>query len=205
LQTAKEFDRQRALADRGLVSTSQLDQQLRLRDSAAAAVSSAQANLQLLRRGTRVEQLQQARAALQTAQAQLEQQEILRARLRITAPIDGVVESIPYRAGERPPLGAPIMLLLASGTPYARVYIPEPLRARMTAGARVQVHVDGVHEPLAGVVRFVAGEASFTPYYALTQRDRSRLAYVAEIDLPEPAAQSLPVGLPLEIQLDAAH
>jgi HlyD family secretion protein len=202
LQTAKEYQRLRELSDRGLVAASQLDEQQRLRDGAAAAVSAAQADLQLLRRGTRNEQLEQARADVRTAEAQLAQQDILRARLLLNAPIDGVVESIPYRQGERPPAGAPIIVLLAAGMPYARVYVPEPLRTRVPAGSRLQVHVDGVAQSLSGVVRFVAGEASFTPYYALTQRDRSRLSYVAEIDLPDAAAQALPVGLPVEVQLD---
>jgi HlyD family secretion protein len=202
LQTSKEYQRLRELSDRGLVAASQLDAQQRLRDGAAAAVSAAQADLQLLRRGTRNEQLEQSRADVRTAEAQLAQQDILRARLLLNAPIDGVVESIPYRQGERPPPGAPIIVLLAAGMPYARVYVPEPLRTRVLAGSRLQVHVDGVAQTLSGVVRFVAGEASFTPYYALTQRDRSRLSYVAEIDLPDAAAQTLPVGLPLEVQLD---
>jgi HlyD family secretion protein len=62
--------------------------------------------------------------------------------------------------------------------------------------------VDGVAQPFTGALRYIAGEASFTPYYALTQRDRSRLAYLAEIDLPEPAARNLPAGVPVEVPLD---
>jgi HlyD family secretion protein len=64
--------------------------------------------------------------------------------------------------------------------------------------------VDGVDAPQRGVVRYIAGEASFTPYYALTQRDRSRLVYVAEIDLPDAASSALPVGVPVEVTLSAA-
>jgi HlyD family secretion protein len=65
----------------------------------------------------------------------------------------------------------------------------------------VTVHVDGVAQAFAGVVRFVATEASFTPYFALTQRDRSRLSYLSEIDLTGPGALDLPAGIPLEIEL----
>jgi HlyD family secretion protein len=97
------------------------------------------------------------------------------------------------------------VILLDGGVPYARVYVPEQLRARVQAGSRLSVRVDGVAAPLAGTVRFIAGEASFTPYYSLTQRDRSRLSYLAEIDLPEPAAQSLPVGVPLTVSLTDAE
>jgi HlyD family secretion protein len=204
LQASREYERLREMSARGLVAASQLDQLQRQRDSAAAAVSAAKAQLQLLERGTRVEQLEQARAVVKTAEAQLAQQEIQRARLRLLSPIEGTVESLPYRVGERPPLGAPVVILLAAGLPYARVYVPEILRARMVPGAQVRVRVDGVAQMLAGTVRFVAGEASFTPYYALTQRDRGRLSYAAEIDLTDAAAQSLPVGMPLEVSSDLA-
>ena len=84
------------------------------------------------------------------------------------------------------------------------MYVPEPQRAQLRAGQSLTVHVAGVAQPFTGTLRYIAGEASFTPYYALTQRDRSRLAYLAEIDLPEPAARSLPAGVPVEVPLDRA-
>ena len=54
---------------------------------------------------------------------------------------------------------------------------------------------------IPGRVRTVSQEAAFTPYYALTERDRSRLTYVAKIDLEGEAARALPTGLPLEVEL----
>jgi HlyD family secretion protein len=97
-----------------------------------------------------------------------------------------------------------VVIVLADGTPYARVYFPEPERARLRAGQSLRVHVDGYAKPFRGTLRFISAEASFTPYYSLTQRDRSRLAYVAEIDLPEPAALELPAGVPVEVRADEA-
>ncbi len=202
LQATKEYERLAELVGRGLTSQSQVDQQKQLRDSAAAAVAVAQAGLELLQEGTRSEQLEQARAALRAAQSQLQEQEVLLARLQLLAPVDGVVEALPYRLGERPALGAPVVIMLAGGVPYARVYIPEPQRAPLHAGQALQVRVDGIAQPFSGTLRYIAGEASFTPYFALTQRDRSRLAYLAEIDLREPAARDLPAGVPVEVLLD---
>jgi HlyD family secretion protein len=202
LQATKEYERLSELVGRGLISQSQVDQQKQLRDSSAAAVAVAQAGLELLQEGTRSEQLEQARAALRAAQSQLQQQEVLLARLQLVAPVDGVVEALPYRLGERPALGTPVVIMLAGGVPYARVYIPEPQRAPLHAGQTLQVHVDGIAQPFSGTLRYIAGEASFTPYFALTQRDRSRLAYLAEIDLGEPAARELPAGVPVEVLLD---
>ena len=41
---------------------------------------------------------------------------------------------------------------------------------------------------------FVSSEAAFTPYFSLTQRDRSRLAYLAKVSITEDAYGDLPVG-----------
>ena len=203
-QAAREYGRLSQLLGRGLIAQAQVDQQLQLRDSSAAVLRAAQAGLELLQKGTRSEQLEQARAALRSAESLLQQQDVLLGRLALVAPVDGVIEALPYRLGERPPLGAPVVVMLAAGMPYARVYVPEPQRAQLHAGQQLDVRVDGVAQPLRGTLRYIAGEASFTPYYALTQRDRSRLAYLAEIDLPEAAARELPAGVPVEVPLERA-
>ena len=52
---------------------------------------------------------------------------------------------------------------------------------------------------LAGRVRWVASEAAFTPYYALTERDRGRLSYIAKVDIVE-ERERLPDGLPVEVE-----
>ena len=43
------------------------------------------------------------------------------------------------------------------------------------------VRLDGVDREMQGAVRWVSADASFTPYFALTEHDRSRLAYLAEL------------------------
>jgi HlyD family secretion protein len=80
---------------------------------------------------------------------------------------------------------------------YARFYVPEPLRSRIVPGSALTARVDGVDSPLTGTVRWVSSDASFTPYFALTEHDRSRLSYLAELDLPE--AAGLPSGIPLVV------
>jgi HlyD family secretion protein len=63
------------------------------------------------------------------------------------------------------------------------------------------VYVDGREAPLEGKVRFIASGATFTPYYALTQKDRSRLAFLAEVELTDPEARQLPAGVPVEVEV----
>lgn len=195
----REYERIRDLVERKLLSQSSLDQARARRDSAAGAQKQSAARLNLLLEGTRIEELEQAEAALKQAQAALAEVRISARRHVVEAPRAGRIEAIPYKLGERPVAGAPVIVMLADGTPYARVYVPEPLRTRFTSGTEVRVRVDGQEQAFRGVVRYVSAEAAFTPYYALTQEDRSRLSYLAEIDLPEPAAQEIPSGIPVQV------
>jgi HlyD family secretion protein len=205
MQTAQsEFARVQTLVQRKLLSESSLDQARAARDSARAARDSARARYELLRQGTRTEQVAAARAAVQRATAALAEIKTVASRYTVTAPRDGIVEALPYKLGERPAAGRPVAILLADGVPYARVYVPEPLRTKFTSGTRVEATVDGHADRLKGTVRYVSAEAAFTPYYTLTQKDRSRLAYLAEITLDDPGAQALPAGLPIQVLVPAA-
>src|SRR5690606_1568193 len=66
-----------------------------------------------------------------------------------------------------------------------------------------EVRIDGRAAALSGRIRWIASEAAFTPYFALTQRDRSRLAYLAEILVEGPQAEGLPAGIPVEVRFPA--
>jgi HlyD family secretion protein len=202
-QTAQnEYDRAVELVARKLVSQTEVDQQRALRDRADAQRREAQAQLTLLLKGTRIEQLDQAREEVREAEAELAQYEISLSRLLVRAPRAGVIEALPFKLGERPPTGAAVVVMLADGAPYARVYVPEPIRTRVKAGGAAQVRVDGVDEPFAGKVRYISAQAAFTPYFALTQKDRSHLSYLAEITLTEAGAADLPAGIPVEVTFE---
>lgn len=200
----REYDRIRALVERRLLSASELDQALARRDASRSNRDAARARLGLLREGSRAEQVAEAQAALVRAEAALAEQQTVIDRYSVSAPRAGIVEALPYELGERPAAGRPVAILLADGAPYARVYVPEPLRTRYVAGSRVQVRVDGETAVYGGTVRYISAEAAFTPYYSLTQKDRSRLAYLAEIALDGESAAALPAGVPARVSQPAA-
>jgi HlyD family secretion protein len=202
---SKEYERVRELVQRKLTSQSSLDRQRAARDSAEASRKAAHAQLTLLLKGTRIEELDQARDSLAQAQAQLQQIEISAQRLTVRAPRAGIVEALPYKVGDRPPAGSPVVVMIADGTTYARVYVPEPMRVRVQAGTPASVLVDGKEQSFAARVRYISNEASFTPYFALTQKDRSRLSYLAYVDLEAEQGASLPVGIPVEVRFGDTH
>ena len=194
---ASNLERTREVFERGLSSQGRLDADQTRFDTALAREQAANEALDRLLNGTTVEELQQAEAAVQSAEAQVRAARVDLERTRVVAPSAGVVDKVLYQIGERPVPGSTIAVLLSSDRVFARVYVPEHLRARVTPGRRIDVRVDGVDGMLEGTVRWVSADASFTPYFALTEHDRSRLSYLAEIDVP--GAADLPSGVPLEV------
>jgi HlyD family secretion protein len=201
LETARgDLARTRELREQGVASDAQRDAQRALFDEALAARDASRAGLAELLEGTTVEELAQAEAALAEAEAALEQAEVSLERLGVRAPSDGWVDGLPYELGERPPAGGVVAILLSDAAPYGRVYVPAALRARIAPGTPASVRVEGIDAPLRGRVRTVATDASFTPYFALTERDRGRLVYLAKVDLIDPDARGLPTGIPVVVE-----
>ena len=56
----------------------------------------------------------------------------------------------PTRSASGRRVGAVVAVLLADGAPYARVYVPEEIRARVVPGARATVRIDGVEGEFSG-------------------------------------------------------
>ena len=193
------YQRLQPLGARRLVAAADVDSARAAAADAEARVGAARAALAELEHGTREEQLAQGTAALRASQAQALAQEATLDKLRIEAPRDGVIDSIPFKLGDQAPVGAPLVVLLA-GEPYARVYVPEPVRAGIQVGTAARVYVDGRDQPVQGRVRMIRSEPGFTPYYALIGEDAARLSYLAEVALPGAEAATLPAGLPVRVE-----
>jgi HlyD family secretion protein len=195
---AAYYARLQPLGSRQLVAASDVDRARAASGNVAAQVRAAQALLEQLEHGARVEQIAQARAAAEGAQAQVVAQQATLDKLDVVAPRAGRIDSLPYRLGDQAPIGAPLAILLVGDAPYARVYVPEPLRAGVKVGDRVRAVIDGREDPLTGRVRMIRSEPTFTPYYALIGDDVARLSYLAEITLDD--ANGLPAGLPVRVE-----
>ena len=196
----RSFSRIAELYQRQQVAIAELDRARAARDQASAATRSAEAQLRELTNGTRPEQLEQAAAALEAARGNLAQLQVGREHLSLRAPRSGLVDALPFKVGDQPPTGAELVSLLVGEQPYARVFIPASIRAQVSVGDVMRVFVEGVEQPFQARVRSIRSEAAFTPYYALTGDDASRLMYRAELVLQGEAARQLPAGLPLRAE-----
>lgn len=195
-----ELERMREVHARGLASPEALDQAQAALDAAQATHKLRVAQLEELLAGTTVEELAQAEQAVRQAAARRDAAAVDLDRHTLRSPVDGIADARLFELGERPNPGQPIFIVLGGQQTYARVFVPEEVRVDISAGTKARVHVDGLAEPLAGRVRWVSSDAAFTPYYALTERDRSRLTYVAKVDITEEHTR-LPDGVPVEVEL----
>ena len=194
-----EMERVREVHARGLASPDLLDRTEAALDAAQANLKLRLAQLEEMLAGTTVEELAQAEQGVRQAQARVDLARVDLERHVARSPVAGIADSRLFELGERPNPGQPVMVVLAGTQPYARVYVPERLRVHVAAGTEAQVFVDGLDEPVPGRVRWVSSDAAFTPYFALTERDRGRLSFVAKIDL-DVDRERLPDGVPVDVE-----
>jgi HlyD family secretion protein len=196
----KQYQRAKDLLEKELASPETRDRARAELDAATANLELRRAQLQELLAGTTVEELAQAEQTLLQAEARRDIAAVDVDRHLLKAPVDGIFDSRLFEPGERPPAGQPIAVMLGGSQPYARIYVPERLRASVQPGTEARIAIDGSSATLAGRVRWVAHEAAFTPYFALTERDRGRLTYLAKVDI-EQQPERLPDGVPVEVEL----
>jgi len=197
------YDRRKDLYIKKHISKEDLEQARKDYLSAQARFKERNEALSELLAGTRIEQVEQSRAQVASLNSQLSQLSLKLDDYTIKAARRGRVDSLPFKLGDRPPVNAVVATLLSGEKPWARIYIPEPYRSKMTPGETYRVRVDGQETPFSARLRTISSDASFTPYYALNEKDRSRLVYVAELDLLDKQATRLTAGTPVQLLLEA--
>lgn len=198
----ENYQRQQTLLGTKSTSKQKLDNARNEYLNAKGEVNVLSASLDKLLAGTRREQVEQAKCRVASLQAQLEQVQLIRDDYSISAARDGVVDSLPFKLGDRPPANAVVCTLLAGDRPWARVYIPEPYRSRMLPGSEYRLRIDGQEKVFSVRLRSISSVASFTPYFALSEKDRSRLSYIAELEIVDPEASKLTGGTPVQLLLE---
>lgn len=193
----RERERLAAIRKRGLIAQADLDQAETALRNASSQRDAARARLAERLNGTRIEDIEQAEAGVASARAALSQLELDRARYDVVAPRDGHIDALPFKLGDQPAGGAVVVSLLAGPT-YARVYVPASQRNHVRQGTACTVRVTGIDRSFAARVRSIRSDPAFTPYFALTGNDASRLAYRAELVLDKQEDVTLAAGIPAQ-------
>ena len=202
ITTELTYNRQKTLRTGDFTSQELLDNAKNNYLTAKAQQQERTETLNKLLAGTRIEQLEQARARVVSLESLLEGVRLQLEEYVVVAARDGRVDSLPYKLGDKPPRMAVVSTILSGEAPWARVYIPEPYRSRMKIGEEYEINIDGQAESFTVKLRSLQAKSSFTPYFALTEKDRSYLSYVAELDVMGAKATQLSSGTPVQLSLE---
>jgi multidrug resistance efflux pump len=171
--------------------------------AAKARLEEADAALDLLEAGSRPEDVQAAEAGVAAAQAVLDVLLRQKEELNITAPADGVVESLALRPGDMAAPGAPVISLLEAGRLWIRTYLPESRMLR--PGERLAVRVDAFPgETFPGEVSFISRQAEFAPGSIQTPEERSKQVFRVKITLLD-GKDRLRAGMSADLVLPEPH
>ncbi len=196
-----ELDRIRALNQRGNATRQQLEQAQSNFDRDQAAVENVLRQIDVAKMGGRVEDIDAARATVDQMKAQRANAQARLARARITAPADGGVQEIYFRAGEVASSSRPVVALLPPGNLKLRFFVGESDLSRMKIGAPVAIACDNCSGDLAARVSFIASRSEFTPPVIFSLEERRKLVFKVEARLDRP--ELFRVGQPVTVRLAA--
>ncbi len=181
----RERRRQRALLDQGVIGQQPYD----------AAATAARTSLETLRekeRGSRSEDIDAAAAALQREEAQLAYFERQKQEAVVTAPSDGVLQSIDLRPGDLVAPNQPVAKLIEPSQIWVRVYVPEPSLGRVRVGQTAAVRVDTFpNRTFPGRVVEIRTSAEYTPRNVQTLEQRMDTVFGVKIAI-DPAPELKP-------------
>lgn len=179
-EALREYDRQKALFDRGVIAKARLDLASTQKDVSAARVSELQANLAVARLPARPEEIAVAEAAVKQAEAALANAEWRLSKRVLSATKDGVVFDIIRNEGEIAGPQAPVLSLLPDGAVSLQVYVPEANISALNVGSILEVKCDGCPDNLTAEITYVANEPEFTPPVIYSLENRQKLVFLVE-------------------------
>jgi HlyD family secretion protein len=168
------------LFDRGLTPVATLDQGKASVKAAQAAVDQLTAQLKVQQLPARDAQQIAAEANVAAAKADAATARAALETRTVTAPADGRVGRLYYKAGEVVAVGAPVAALSGAGTMKVLLYVSEADRQQFTLGQQVAVSCDGCAAGLTASISRFASDPQFTPPIIYSRDERSRLSFLTE-------------------------
>jgi HlyD family secretion protein len=135
------------------------------------------------------------------AEAALYTLEVMRKRMALHAPCDGIISSRAVEAGEIAAPGAPLLTIADLSEVTLTVYVPETQIGRVGLGQEAVVTVDSYPgQGFVGQVAYIADRAEFIPRNVQTKEERANTVFAVKITLPN-AEQRLKPGMPADALL----
>ncbi|MFH0789711.1 MAG: efflux RND transporter periplasmic adaptor subunit, partial [Pseudomonadota bacterium] len=154
-----EFERQKRLYEREVISTREYDLAKTTQDGTEARIREAQEMLTLVRKGPRQEKIDQAKAGLEQVRQALALAETRMSYSVLFSPLSGIVLSENVEPGEFVSPGTPIITLGDLSRVYLRAYINETDLGRVKVGQKVRVTTDTFpNKAYEGKITFIASQ-----------------------------------------------
>lgn len=119
----------------------------------------------------------------------------------IRSPLDATVLTRYREPGEVVAPGVKLLTLGDLRTPWAYVYVEQPLLVKLRTGMEVTGHLPELAgRAFPGKVVKISDEAEFTPKNVQTREERTRLVYGVKIEFANPDGLLKP-GMPIEVDL----
>lgn len=161
-------------------------------DDAATAAQIKLSVLEEMERGNRPEDIAAARSTLAEAESRLAFLERQRRETVITAPADGVVQSVDLRPGDLVAPNQPVLTLLETGQLWVRVYVPETELGLVHVGQDALLTVDTFHgRAFAARVAEIRERGEYTPRNIQTVDQRTDLVFGVKVTI-EPTPELKP-------------
>lgn len=199
-EARRQYERRRALLDRGFMSRAEVQTAEAAVSAAAARVNAARAELSLMREGSRVEDRvsSQAQASAVMAERRAVQTDLSDTELR--AAEAGQVLTRAREVGAIVQPGETVMTLALTQPVRVRAYVAEPDLPRVRPGMRVRVSVDGSDRSWPATIGFISSTAEFTPKTVQTEQLRTDLVYRLRLTVEDPRGE-LRQGQPVTVTL----
>ncbi|QKJ49692.1 efflux RND transporter periplasmic adaptor subunit [Proteus vulgaris] len=155
--STRDYQRISAVANKGYVSATELDNARRSRDVASQRVRAAQAELDEAQNGDRIELRHKYTAAVQQAEQQLIELKIQQDDLQVKAPVDGEVDPIPAEIGELFNANSPLATLIRIPDTYFVYNLREDILADIRKGDRITITVPALgNKEVEAEIRYIA-------------------------------------------------
>jgi len=177
--------RTQSLFSQGLATQAQLDQAKAAVASAQAVANQAAAQVKVTELPARDAQQIAAEASYAAAEANANAAKATLDDRTVTAPVDGRIERLFYKAGEVAATGSPVASLSGAAAMKVIFYVSEADRPQFRLGEVVRVSCDGCAAGLTATISHFDSSPQFTPPIIYSRDERNRLVFETEATLVE--------------------
>jgi HlyD family secretion protein len=193
-----QYERMKALFDRGVIPRETLDNSETGFKVAKASLEAATEAYKLVKEGPRKEDIEDGRAQVEQARASLRLAETQLSYTVLQSPISGIALVKSGEMGEVVNPGTSVIILADIENVWLKAYIPETELSRVKWGQEAIVTTDlWPKKEYKGKISFISSQAEFTPKQIQTEKERVTLVYRIKVDIPNKDHELKP-GMPAD-------